>query len=396
MNNTINLNSQSGNANVTSNTKGGNATSGTANAVANIVNTINSYVTAGKSFVGVININGNLNGDILLPPNFIDTLLANNVPHYNITTNLNNQTQVTSVNNATVNNNVNLASASGNATVTGNTAGGTATSGNALTNLTVFNLTGSNVVASNDMLVFVNVLGKWYGMIMNAPAGSTAAELGGGVSANTSVNNNASLTNTNNQAINNDINVNAQSGDATVNRNTQGGNAQSGNATASVNIMNFINDRLSLTGWFGLLFINVFGTWNGSFGINTAAGNPPLAVPQSSGDSSRVTPMYTFVPKTVSGGNGGSYGSSFIGGGNGGSNGFYGTTTGSSSSTSGSAATLAAKAGVLAATTQKAASQVPQLAKNSGANYLVPILGTVLAVILVIVGERGSLLRRHS
>ena len=45
---------------------------------------INSALTAGKSFLGVVNINGNLNGDILLPDNFVDQMLASNVPTVNI------------------------------------------------------------------------------------------------------------------------------------------------------------------------------------------------------------------------------------------------------------------------------------------------------------------------
>ena len=299
MNNNVTLGANSGDATVAKNTTAGSATSGSADAVANIVNTINSAVTAGRSFLGVININGNLNGDILLPPNFINTLLASNVPRYDVDTSVLSNTTVTNNNTAAVTNNVNLGAASGDATVADNTKAGNATSGLAKTNLTVFNLTGSSVVASNDLLVFVNVLGQWYGMILNAPAGTTAASLGGGVISN-NVTNNSTLNNTNNQTINNNLNVNAQSGDATVYHNTTAGDATSGNATASANIANFINDSLSLNGWFGLLFINVFGTWNGSFGIDTAAGNP-ITAPTSNNNTpagSSNQPLFRFVSVT--------------------------------------------------------------------------------------------------
>lgn len=376
MNNTVNLDAQTGNANVTSNSQAGNATTGNANAVANIVNTLNSYVTAGKSFIGVININGNLNGDILLPPDFVDTLLASNVPHYAITTNLNNQTTVTNVNNATVQNNVKLASATGSATVDNNTGAGSAMTGNALTNLTVFNLTGSNVVASNDLLVFVNVLGTWYGMILNAPAGSTAAELGGGVTSNNSITNNTTLNNTNNQSITNNVNVGAKSGNAAVTDNTSAGNAQTGNATASVNLMNLINDRLSLNGWFGLLFINVFGTWNGSFGINTPAGDP-VTVPQSSGNSA-TGPMFQFVPTTGAGGYGGAA-----------------TVPQTTDSSIPSLPTPPTQTAVLAAHTNKVAGTLPQLVEGGSQSLLLPFMGGVLALVIVLFGERHRLFR-HS
>lgn len=273
INNDVTLGANSGDATVARNTSAGDATTGTANAVANIVNVLNSAITAGQSFLGVININGNLNGDILLPPNFVDTLLASNVPRYTINNaDINTTATITNNTNQSINNIVQAAAGTGNATVSNNTSAGNASTGAANTNLTIFNLTGSNVVASNDLLVFVNVLGTWYGLIMNAPAGTTAASLGGGVSSNT-INSDATLTNTTDQSITNNVRVASKSGDATVSDNTSGGNATSGNATASVNLMNMINNSISLNGWFGLLFINVFGTWNGSFGINTSAGD---------------------------------------------------------------------------------------------------------------------------
>jgi len=379
MSNDINLDATSGDADVAYNTNAGSATSGNADAVANIVNILNSAVTAGKSFVGVININGDLNGDILLPPNFVDTLLASNVPRYTVnTSDLNSNVNVTNNNNQSINNAVSVGADSGDAAVTANTKAGSATSGLANTNLTVFNLTGSNVVASNDLLVFVNVLGTWYGMIMNAPVGSTAASLGGGVITNTSVNNNATLNNTNNQSINNNVHVNAASGDANVKANTNAGDAKSGNANASVNLINMINDSLSLNGWFGLLFINVYGTWNGSFGIDTAAGNPPAASTPSPASSAGggTGPMFRFVPVgTVPGSSQASY---YSGGGS--------ASGGSSDGT------------VLAAKTVKSTSAGHKLptvdtvtpAQKATNHYLLPALGTILAFAILFVGERRS------
>lgn len=306
LNNDINLGAGTGDATVSSNTNAGDATTGTANAVANIVNVLNSAITAGQSFLGVININGNLNGDILLPPNFVDTLLASNVPRYSINTaNIDTTLAVNNTSNQAITNAIQADAASGNASVRDNTSAGSATSGTAGTNLTIFNLTGSNVVASNDLLVFVNVLGTWYGLIMNAPAGTTAASLGGGVDS-ASLASNTVLNNTSNQTINNKIKVAAASGDATVAENTKAGNATSGNASASVNLMNMINNNFSLSGWFGLLFINVFGTWNGSFGINTSAGDPtPFAefAPTSASNATSTNNVaaqlrvFHFVPK---------------------------------------------------------------------------------------------------
>jgi hypothetical protein len=319
LNNTIDLNAASGAATVSGNTSGGNATTGSAQAIANVMNYINSAVTSGQSFIGTININGNLNGDILLPANLIDQLIASNVPTVNVnipapgSTNTNNTTiandvAVNNTNNQGINNSVSSSANSGQATVSGNTAAGNATSGGAMTNVTAFNLTGSTVIGQNDILVFVNVLGKWVGMIVNAPAGSTAASLGGGITRNTSVTNAATLNNTANESINNNIKVAAKSGDATVSGNTKGGNATTGKAETAVNLLNIEGSTLDLTNWFGILFINVFGTWHGSFGVNTSAGDPVIAssaatagAPFNPSSAVVKAQVFRFIPRANSG-----------------------------------------------------------------------------------------------
>lgn len=326
INNDVNLIANSGNAIVANNTQAGDATSGNAQAIANVVNLINSAITSGNSFVGVININGNLNGDILIPPEFIDQLIANNVPTVTINTtgpNSNNavtseegsnNTTVTNTNNLGITNDVNASADSGNASVSGNTQAGNATSGTAGTSITAFNLTGSNVIGRNALLVFVNVMGSWIGMIVNAPPGATTAGLGGGITQNTTGNNSTTATNNTNQRINNNITTAASSGDASVTNNTSAGNARSGNAHSAINLLNVQNSSLSLSDWFGILFINVFGRWNGSFGINTSAGDPISAGGSGAGvTASPAIPgafagtgarVFSFIPNTT--GNGGS------------------------------------------------------------------------------------------
>jgi hypothetical protein len=192
------------------------------------------------------------------------------------------------------------------------------------------------------------------------------------------VNNDATLNNTNNQAINNNVNVNAQSGDADVTHNTSGGNATTGNATASASIVNMINDSLNLNGWFGLLFINVFGTWNGSFGINTSAGDPIVTSnPGKGGDNN--TPMFRFIPKSL-----------YPGASN--SSATY-STGGSGNPTANNGVVLAANA------VQKAAATLPGTdgvsAAQKATNYFIlPLVGGGLAVLILLAGERGRFSRR--
>ncbi len=297
--NNIILDAGSGNATVDNNTAAGNATSGKADAVANIVNVLNSAISAGQSFLGVININGNLDGDILLPPSFLDQLIASGAPSAVINTSqmVNNNVVANSNGSQTIDNNVDLAASSGQATVDNNTSAGNAKSGNGSTNLTIFNLTGRQVIAKNSLMVFVNVLGKWVGLIMNAPSGNTtAAFCGGTCNATTNVDNNALINDSSTNTIRNNLKARARSGDTSVNNNMRAGDATSGDASASANLLNINESQLSLSDWFGVLFINVMGSWHGSFGVNTEAGNRPPMSSASSGDVPTAAKVFAFVP----------------------------------------------------------------------------------------------------
>lgn len=381
INNDINLGANSGNAGVSDNTSGGNATSGSAQAIANVVNVINSAISSGNSFIGVININGNFNGNILVPPDLINQLVASNVPtvtisntgpdsNNNISNNTgSNNTTVHNTNDLGINNNINANSTSGQATVDHNTSAGSATSGSASNSVTAFNLTGSNVIGSNDLLVFVNVLGKWVGMIVNAPAGATAAELGSGITQNSPSNNTTNLNNNTNEQINNNITTNARSGDASVTSNTKGGNATSGNASTAVNLLNVEGSNLAFSGWFGILFINVFGTWNGNFGFSPDAANTTTGGSSSSDASTPASfAAFRFAPST-----GGSKPSVA---------GF-----GSISNTGPGSVNAALAAHFSSNKTTK-----PKLAPAAHSNLALPIIGTVLFIFYV-VGDRLYSLR---
>lgn len=324
INNDINLNAQSGNALVDSNTNAGDATTGSANTVANVLNMINSAITSGTSFLGTINIHGSLEGDILFPPGVLESVLASNAPGGTFDADLISNTDVLAdINsNSAINNNTHLNAQTGSATVDSNTNAGDATTGDASTQLTILNLTNHQVIGSNALLVFVNVLGDWIGLIMDAPVGTTAAAIGGGVADHTqlSAEANAALDieiDTSN-VINNNLNLNSASGDASVTNNTNAGDATTGDATASANIANLINTGFNLDDWFGVLFVNVFGDWFGSLGVDTIAGTPqptpdPKAAaavkdakvfrfkPSAKNDSYELVPINTNL--TYSGGN---------------------------------------------------------------------------------------------
>jgi hypothetical protein len=305
INNNLDLLAMSGNASVDSNTNGGNASSGDATVQLNIMNLINSAIAAGQSFFGMLNIFGNLNGDILFPDGFLDGVApssaATSAPVCSVgndTTGTNSDNNATCVqsNNTNVNNSpsatfindINMAARSGTATVESNTNAGNATSGPASTNSNTYNLFNGGVFGDNAVLVLVNVMGRWVGRIMNLPTfGESSAAL---LTGNATVQNlntgpetrndasysgtaNLDINNSPSGVINNNIRAGAISGDASVTNNTVAGSATSGAAKVASNVANFFGSTLNLKKWFGVLIINVFGDWTGSVNEDTSAGN---------------------------------------------------------------------------------------------------------------------------
>lgn len=258
----------SGDASVLDNSLAGDAITGDAIAHANSISVINSALQSQGTFVGTVNILGDLDGDIFISPDFLPSLVSasslagSKVPSLTPTT--------TDVN---VNTALLLSAISGNAEVSKNSEAGNAVSGDASTNLLTYTLIGSQLAANSSLLVFVNVLGEWVGSIVASPSGATTALLASDVSHQGVVPyaliQNTSIT------VNNDIRVTARSGDALVSGNSVAGSAISGKAMASANVLTMINSSMNLSGWLGILFINVYGNWHGSFGIDTAYGNLP-------------------------------------------------------------------------------------------------------------------------
>lgn len=259
INNNIYLGANSGNASVSDNNGSSNATTGDAVTLLNLVNILNSLISSGHSFIGTVNIYGDLNGDILLPPDFVSGLISDGSSavqpsggNINLDSNL------------SINNHINMSAISGDALVVGQ---GNALSGDALTNLVSLNLINQQIIGKNILLVFVNVMGQWTGLIFNAPAGASSASLGGGLESSQICATCGAMTDINSHTsaqINNNVYLTSVSGNATVSGNRGAGNATSGDASASLNLVNIINSQLSLTNWFGILFINVFGKWQGS------------------------------------------------------------------------------------------------------------------------------------
>jgi len=302
--NNLTLFSDSGNNSASYNTGGdSNITTGDANVLANVLSFVNNNLSGNVVF-GVVNIFGNLIGDIILPESQIigsstcstcgNSLTAANTSNGTGSTNtsaINN-----TINNATfqnndalIDNNLILSANTGDNSSSFNTGGNSnITTGDANVSAQVLNIANSNISGGTWWLVIVNKAGQWIGQILGAPEGSNYAgsagtefivnENGeiiavnsgnGSGSTNTadvsSITNNTLVQNNNANIVNN-LNLSANTGGNTTNYNTGGNsNITTGDAKIIANLINFVNNNITGGGKLVVTFVNVFGSWIGDF-----------------------------------------------------------------------------------------------------------------------------------
>jgi hypothetical protein len=117
----------------------------------------------------------------------------------------------------------------------------------------------------------------------NTGAGSNnAANIGNSTKANVDLKSTGTITN--------NVHVNAQSGDASAQQNTEVGNVATGTAQANSSVANLFNTVLNVKHWFGVLVINVFGDWMGDVNNDTAAGGYSTAAGQGAGSGAAGQP----------------------------------------------------------------------------------------------------------
>jgi len=295
--NTLTLSADSGNNKASENT-GGDTTivTGDANVSANALTFANNNI-AGNVVYGVVNIYGDLVGDIIFPEEAITNCCAtqgtsvattNNGAGSTNTTNVNNTDTNTTAqtNTADIGNTLNLDGQTGSNDVSGNTGGDNRSyTGDANVDANVINIANSNVDGGNMWLVIVNEAGKWIGKIMGAPEGSNMAASQGttlstdangqvvatnGNGANstntTNVNNttNTTTTQNNNADVKNTLNLSANTGNNEASHNTGGdSNVVTGDANIVANMVNFVNNNITGGGKLFVTVVNVFGSWVG-------------------------------------------------------------------------------------------------------------------------------------
>ena len=298
--NNMTLASNTGNNEADKNTGGDSTiTTGDANTAANVLNFANTNL-AGNVVYAVVNIFGDLVGDIIMP--LIEGTSCCGQPAANIANtgngsgsinntdlNLSSADTTNQFNTADIDNNLTLSATTGDNETSLNT-GGTSSivTGDTSVIAQVANIANLNLTGGNYWLLIVNEAGKWIGKILGSPDGANVAgsELmdiavddGGNISVTNSNNgadtvNNATvnetsqntLTQTNTAKIDNNLNLSANTGGNSASKNTGGDSSiTTGDASIVANIVNFVNTNITSTGRLFVTVVNVFGSWLGDF-----------------------------------------------------------------------------------------------------------------------------------
>ncbi|OGG23647.1 hypothetical protein A3A79_00365 [Candidatus Gottesmanbacteria bacterium RIFCSPLOWO2_01_FULL_43_11b] len=271
-------------------------TTGDANISANLLTFANNNLS-GDVIYSVVNIYGDLLGDIIFPESEFtnccgtSATLANtgNGSDSTNTTDVNLTNTDTSVQNnvAIIENNLDMEATSGDNSTSKNTGGNNSiTTGDTSIDAQVVNVANTNIDGGNWWLVLVNEAGNWIGHILGADgsyAGSVGTEFevneageitvtnsgNGSGSTNTgTVNQDTSNTTIQNNTAHvvNNVTLDANTGGNSASKNT-GGNStiETGDANIVANIVNFVNNNIIGGGKLFVTVINVFGSWTGNF-----------------------------------------------------------------------------------------------------------------------------------
>lgn len=288
-------------SNTTSSNTGGDSsiTTGDANVAANVMTFANNNI-AGNVIYGIVNIFGDLIGDIIFPESQLTICCGSSVTAQNTgngsssdnSANINviDTDNTFQSNTADITNDLTFDANTGDNSASRNTGGdSTINTGDTNVDVNLLNIANSNLSGGNWWIVLVNdiTLG-WVGKIMGAPDGAMfagsegsdfAVDENGFITATNNKNGtnstndaSASTTNTNttnqtnNADINNNLNLTANTGNNSANDNTGGNsNIKTGDATIVANLVNFVNNNISGNGKIFVTVVNVFGSWLGDF-----------------------------------------------------------------------------------------------------------------------------------
>jgi hypothetical protein len=297
--NDVTVDSTTGSISAISNDTVGNLSTGDALSSVAILNLANNIVTTGDIFVGTITLDDSYQNDVILSEALLDRLINGSGKTTEV---FNGNVSVESL--QVITNDIYTAAQSGTVDATKNDTVGDIQTGSASTDIDIANTTGSYAIFGNALLVIVTTTGDWNGNMLHSPGSYialiTVDATGKPVlllpesDVSTEVN---TIVVSNKSTVTNTVSATATSGNVVAYKNDDIGTITTGDANVSVTIRNVLTNIVSISDWLGIVFINVFGDWNGN--VIMQQSTVPSPVPQtSSTESGSPPPVSQYVMAT--------------------------------------------------------------------------------------------------
>lgn len=292
INNTLSASAITGQNTAEQNTGNALISTGNANIAATLINFLNTNIIDSYLWMEVMDVIGNLNGDIVIPSSVLALLSGNHPTNLAVNTsnentgsgsqnnanvNINNTENTSVTNDAEVQNNIDINATTGQNTATQNTGNSTIETGDVEASANTVTLANTTVEDGSLGIIIVNALNKWLGFLVgqdnsltpidheyttalvaqNSQTGADSVN-----DAEITVNNTETNSVENNGKITNNLLLEAVTGQNTANQNT--GNAQitTGDARVQANVVNVVNTNV-VRGNLFVAVVNIFGDWMG-------------------------------------------------------------------------------------------------------------------------------------
>lgn len=281
VNNQIEVTGISGENTVEGNDGTADIVTGRIKVLANLMNFINTNFSGEKWSFLMINIFGSLAGDIIVPgtENYLSSGMGGADLPEGLVSNNDDNSSVTNSNSVTLNNQINANGISGENNQNQNDdEGHTTSAGNVDVTTQIMNYLNYNLTGNNWVFLIVNVFGTWMGKIVGfsdmadtvAPSNGSFAALSIGDSGDSTTglststgDTNTAINNENTAMINNNINVDAISGQNNVNNNDGTTHLTTGWVEIDANLLNVVNMNVAGRSWM-IVFLNIFGNFAGN------------------------------------------------------------------------------------------------------------------------------------
>ncbi len=262
--------------NNTANDNGGDVNIDTGNVLvgANLVNIVNQNLVGNNWIFTVINVFGLWTGDLIVPGKGL--LEGGQGLGYS-------DIEIVNENNADISNEVIVDVNTGNNVAEENNGDASIDTGDVIAVVNIVDVVNTNIVGDNWFFLMINNMGSWSGNILHwnnegneyqSVFSYVFDSVNGVFGSDECLDcNSLSIYNNNNANIQNNITTHVNTGGNIANNNDGDANISTGDATAWVNIFNFINNNIVGNNWM-FSVVNIMGEWTG----NTIFAYPDLTV----------------------------------------------------------------------------------------------------------------------